>query len=41
VSDRNFIRALRGATNTQHSAATVTERLQPQDPACATLFQFN
>jgi len=25
----------------EHSAATVTELLQPQDPACGTLFQFN
>jgi len=25
----------------EHSAATVTELLQPRDPACGTLFQFN
>ena len=25
----------------EHSAATVTELLQPQDPTCGTLFRFN
>jgi len=34
-------RTFRHAWCHEHSAATVTELLQPPDPACGSLFQFN